>query len=407
MDVLHRRCAGLDVHKESVVVCMRSVKGSKVEREVKTFGTTTRELLELADWLMSQECQIAVMESTGAYWRPVWHILEGNFELVLANAAEVRNVPGRKTDVNDATWLADLLAHGLIRSSFVPPQEIQDLRELTRTRKQFSREVVEHTQRIQKVLETCNIKLASVASNVLGKSGRAMLKAMIRGETDAGKLADLARGTLRAKRGLLVEALRGKVREHHRFLLDTHMQAIEKLEALIAGLEAQIDAKLAPFAEAVERLQTIPGVGPTAARVLLAEIGSDMTRFKTAGHLVSWAGLCPRMDESAGKRRSTKIRKANPWLKTALVQCAWIAIRKPGYLRAQFLRIKARRGPMKAIVAVAASMLVAAHAILRDRQTFRDLGANYFTRRDQARVVHRLTQKLQSLGYQVDLRPAA
>lgn len=407
MDVLHRRCAGLDVHKESVVACMRSVKGSKVEREIKTFGTTTRELLELADWLVSQECEVAVMESTGTYWRPVWHILEGNFELVLANAAEVRNVPGRKTDVNDATWLADLLAHGLIRSSFVPPQEIQDLRELTRTRKQLSREVVEHTQRIQKVLETCNIKLASVASNILGKSGRAMLKALVAGETDPEKLADLARGTLRAKRGLLVEALHGKVRDHHRFLLDMHMQAIEKLEALITGLEAQIDAQLAPFAEAVERLQTIPGVGPTAARIVLAEIGPDMTRFKTPGHLVSWAGLCPRMDESAGKRRSTKIRKANPWLKTALVQCAWAAVRKPGYLRAQFLRLKARRGPMKAIIAVAASMLVAAHAILRDRQNFRDLGANYFTRLDEARVVYRLTQKLQNLGYQVDLRPAA
>jgi len=407
MDVLHRRCAGLDVHKETVVACVRIVKGSKVEREVKTFGTTTRELLELSDWLVSQECSIAVMESTGVYWKPVWHILEGSVELVLANAAEVRNVPGRKTDVNDAAWLADLIAHGLVRGSFVPPQEIQDLRELTRTRKQLSREVVEHAQRIQKVLETCNIKLRSVASDVLGKSGREILKALIGGETDATKLADLAQGTLRAKRGLLIEALAGKVRDHHRFLLATHLKAVENLQALIAAIEAQIDGKLVPFADAVERLQTIPGIGPTAARIILSEIGFDMSRFKTSGHLVSWAGLCPRMDESAGKRRSTRIRKANPWLKTALVQCAWVAVRKPGYLRAQYLRLKARRGPMKAIVAVAASILVAVHAILRNGQTFRDLGADYFTRHDQARTVHRLTQKLQNLGYQVDLRPAA
>jgi transposase len=407
MDVLHRRCAGLDVHKESVVACVRTVKGSKVEREVRTFGTTTRELLELADWLVSRECSVAVMESTGVYWKPVWHILEGSVELVLANAAEVRNVPGRKTDVNDAAWLADLIAHGLVRGSFVPPPEIQDLRELTRTRKQFSREVVEHAQRIAKVLETCNIKLASVASDILGKSGREILKALIRGETDAARLAELARGTLKAKRGLLVEALTGKVREHHRFLLATHLKAVENLESLIAAIEAQIDGKLAPFADAVERLQTIPGIGPTAARIIGSEIGFDMTRFATSGHLVSWAGLCPRMDESAGKRRSTKIRKANPWLKTALVQCAWVAVRKPGYLRAQYLRLKARRGPMKAIVAVAASMLVAVYAILRDGQTFRDLGADYFNRHDKARTVHRLTQKLQHLGYQVDLRPAA
>jgi transposase len=407
MEVLHRKCAGLDVHKDSVVACVRSMTGHKVTREVETFGKTTRELLRLTEWLEKHEVPLAVMEATGVYWRPVWHILEGHVELVLANAHEVRNVPGRKTDVNDATWLADLLACGLVRGSFVPPEPIQDLRDLTRTRKQLSREIVAHTQRIQKTLETCNIKLASVATDILGASGRAILRALIAGEMNPEKLASLAKGTLRAKRGLLIEALHGKVRDHHRFLLEQHLSLIETLEKTIRAIETQIDAALAPFHDAVERLQTIPGVGLTAARTIIAEIGLDMSRFPSAGHLRSWAGLCPRMDESAGKKRSTRVRKGAQWLKSMLVQCAWAAVKRPGYFQAQYRRLKSRRGPKKAILAVAASMLGAAYVILKDGQTYRDLGADHFDRNNRMRTVLHLTQRLRRLGYEVELHAAA
>lgn len=407
MEVMHKTCAGMDVHKDSIVVCVRSMKGSKVDREVRVFGTKTHELNELGDWLEERGCEVAVIEATGVYWKPVWAVLAGRVELVLANAHEVRNVPGRKTDMNDAMWLADLVAHGLVRASFVPPEPIADLRDLTRTRKQLTREVVEHTQRIQKVLETCNIKLASVASDILGKSGRAMLEAIVAGENDPANLADLARGTLKAKRGTLIEALRGRVRDHHRRLIATHLRLIDALRASIAEIEKQIEEELRPFAEAVELLQTIPGVGSTAAQTIIAEVGDDMTRFPSAGHLRSWAGLCPRMDESAGKRRSTRLRKGNVWLKTMLVQCAWAAIRKEGYLRALFLRIRARQGSKKAIVAVAAAILTAVYGILRDHEPYRDLGAEHFNRHDRQRVASRLARRIRSLGYEIEMRPAA
>lgn len=407
MEVMHRICAGMDVHKDSVVVCVRSMKGSKVDREVRTFSTMTSELLKLGDWLEERGCPIAVIEATGVYWKPVWQLLTQRVELVLANAHEVRNVPGRKSDMNDATWLADLLAHGLVRASFVPPEPIADLRDLTRTRKQLSREIVEHTQRIQKVLETCNIKLASVATDILGASGRAMLTAIIGGEDDPVKLAQLARGTLRAKYGQLVEALRGRVRDHHRGLIAVHLRLIDSLQEAIAGIEKQIEDALRPFAEAVALLETIPGVGATAARTIVAEVGVDMTRFPSAGHLRSWAGLCPRMDESAGKRRSTRLRKGNVWLKTMLVQCAWAAIRKEGYLRALFLRIRARQGAKKAICAVAAAILTAVHGILRDHEPYRDLGADHFNRHDRQQTASRLARRIRSLGYEVEMRPAA
>lgn len=407
MEVMHKTCAGMDVHKDSIVVCVRSMKGSKVDREVRTFGTKTHELIELGDWLEERGCEVAVIEATGVYWKPVWAVLAGQVELVLANAHEVRNVPGRKTDMNDAMWLADLIAHGLVRASFVPPEPIADLRDLTRTRKQLTREVVEHTQRIQKVLETCNIKLASVASDILGKSGRAMLEAIVAGENDPAKLADLARGTLKAKRGTLIEALRGRVRDHHRRLIATHLRLIDTLRAEIAEIEKQIEEALRPFAKAVELLQTIPGIGSTAAQTIIAEVGDDMTRFPSAGHLRSWAGLCPRMDESAGKRRSTRLRKGNVWLKTMLVQCAWAAIRKEGYLRALFLRIRARQGAKKAIVAVAAAILTAVHGILRDHEPYRDLGAEHFNNHDRHRTASRLARRIRSLGYEIEMRPAA
>jgi transposase len=348
------------------------------------------------------------MEATGVYWKPVWHVLEGHAELVLANAAHIRNVPGRKSDVNDAVWIADLLSHGLIRSSMVPPTQIQEMRDLTRTRKQLTREVVQHTQRIQKVLEDANVKLSSVVSDVLGASGRRILQAIIGGKTAPEKLADLGDGRLRCSRTQLIEALRGRVTDHHRFMLRQHLRMIDELERSISEFDRRIEVALAPFRDDIERLTTIPGVSTTAAQVILAEIGADMSRFPTVGHLLSWAGLCPRLDESAGKRRSTRVRKGAPWLKTVLVQCAWAAARsKETYLRAQFLRLKARRGPKKAAVAVAASILVAAYHMLRDKAEYRDLGPDYFVRRDSARVAERLAQRIRELGYVVQMQKAA
>jgi transposase len=407
MEVLYPRCAGLDVHKETVVACVRCVSAPKVQ-EVRSFKTTTRELLELGEWLDSHGCTPVAMEATGVYWKPVWHLLEGRFELVLANAQHIRNVPGRKTDVNDAMWIAELLAHGLIRSSFVPPTPIQELRDLTRTRKQLVREIAQHSLRIQKVLEDANLKIASVLTDVLGLSGRAMLSAIIAGEEDPEHLADLARGRARQKRSALIEALRGRVTPHHRALLKMHLGVIASLESALEEVDALVGKALKPISRAAELLRTMPGVSDIVAHVLVAEIGTDMSRFPTAGHLVSWAGLCPRNDESAGKRRSTRVRQSVPWLKTTLVTAAWAAVRKKdSYLRAQFLRLKARRGPKKAILAVAASMLTAAYYMLRDNVEYRDLGPHHFERRNQSKAVARLVRRLQDLGCQVELKQAA
>jgi transposase len=406
MEVLYPRCAGLDVHKDSVVACVRCVSQPE-HREVKSFGTTTRELFELGDWLESHGCTHVAMEATGVYWKPVWHILEERFELILANAQHIRNVPGRKTDVNDAMWIADLLAHGLIRGSFVPPVRIQQLRDLTRTRKQLVREISQHTLRIQKVLETANIKLASVLSDVLGQSGRAMLNAIVAGEDDPVELANLAKRNARKKHSELVEALRGNVTAHHRTMLKLHLDLIAALESALEKVDAAVGKALAPVSHAADLLTTIPGISDVTARVLIAEIGADMSRFPTAGHLVSWAGLCPRNDESAGKRRSTRVRKSGTWLKTSLVTAAWAAVRKKdSYLRSQFLRIKARRGPKKAILAVAASMLTAAYHMLRDGVDYRDLGPRYFDRLDKTKAINRLLRRLNQLGCDVEITHA-
>ena len=310
----------------SVVACVRIAEGARASHEVRTFETTTKGLLTLADWLREAGCTHVAMESTGVYWKPVWHVLESEFELVLANATHIRNVPGRKTDVNDAMWIADLLAHGLIRGSFVPPAAVQELRDLTRTRKQLVRELARHAQRIQKTLEDANIKIAGVISDILGTSGRAFLEAIIAGEADPEKLADLARGRLRADREKIVEALRGRVQAHHRFMLKLHLEQIRSLEKAIAEIEGRLGECLEPFREEVKLLMTIPGISQTAAQVIASEMGLDMTRFPSADSLVSWAGMCPRSDESAGKRRSTRIRKGAPWLKTTLIQAAWAAV---------------------------------------------------------------------------------
>jgi len=398
MDVLYPRCAGLDVHKDTVVACVRCVS-APAHRETRSFATTTSGLLELAGWLGSHGCTHVAMEATGVYWRPVWHILDGSVELVLANAQHVRNVPGRKTDVNDAMWIADLLAHGLIRSSFVPPAAIQDLRDLTRTRKQLVREATQHSLRIQKVLEDANIKLGSVLSDVLTVSGRAMLWAIIAGESDPERLADLAQGTARRKRPELVEALRGRVTAHHRMMLKLHLDLIADLERALAEVDAAVGKALAPIRERARLLTTMPGVSDLVAQVIVAEIGVDMTRFPSPAHLISWAGLCPRNDESAGKRRSTRVRKSGTWLKTTLVTAAWAAVRvKSSYLHAQFLRLKARRGPKKAILAVAASMLTAAYFMLRDGVPYRDLGPQHLDQRHRDSAIRRMLRKLQQLG---------
>jgi transposase len=408
MEVLYPRCAGLDVHKATVMAGVRVAEGGQIRSDIRQFATTTPGLLALSDWLTGYGVTHVAMEATGVYWKPVWHLLDGAFELVLANAAHIRNVPGRKSDVTDAAWIADLLAHGLIRGSFVPPVAVQALRDLTRTRKQLVREVAQHTQRIEKTLEDCNLKLGAVISSIIGVSGRAILDAIIAGETDPEALAARADGRLRSSHEVLVEALRGRVTPHHRFLLRQHLQLVDALQASIAAFEAEIGTALEPFRQAAERLATIPGVSTIAAQVIVAEVGIDMARFPTVRHLISWAGLCPRLDESAGKTRSRRVRKGAPWLKTVLVQCAWAASRTKGtYLQAQYHRVKSRRGPKRAVVAVAASILTAAYHILQDGVVYRDLGGDYFTQRDKLKVAQRLARRLKDLGYEVELRATA
>src|SRR6516164_1556825 len=374
MEVIHRRCSGLDVHKETVVACVRLVLDDKITREIRTFETTTSGLLLLLAWLTELGCTHVAMEATGVYWKPVWNILsDGDFELVLANAAHVKNVPGRKTDVSDAEWLVDLLAHGLIRASFVPDT---------------------------------NIKLDSVISDIMGKSGRAMIEAMIAGETNPAKLAAFADRRIKASPSQLCAALRGRVTTQHRFLLRLHLKQIDALEAAIAEIDQQVEGDIAPFRAAVKQLSSAPGVKALAAKVIVSEIGIDMSRFPSDGHLVSWAGLCPRNDESAGKRRSNRLRKGAPWLKTTLVQCAWSAVRqKDTYLRAQFYHLKARRGPKKAIIAVAASILTAVYHMLKDGKAYQDLGPNHFQRRNKDQQKHLLVKRLANLGYAVALCP--
>ena len=409
MEVLHANCAGLDVHKDTVVACSRRVIASKIVREVRTFKTMTSDLLALSEWLGSLGCTHIVMEATGVYWKPVWNILsDGDFELMLANAAHVKNVPGRKTDVNDATWLADLLAHGLVRGSFVPDTQTQEQRGLLRTRKQLTRERSSHVQRLQKTLEEANIKLDSVITDIVGKSGRAMIEALIAGETRPATLAGLADGRIRASPENLREALRGRVTKHHRFLLKLHLVQIDTLNRAIGEIDTEVEANLEPFRPLIPALTSMPGIGELAARVLLAEIGTDMSRFPTAGHLISWAGLCPKMDESAGKRLSTRVRKGAPWLKTTLVTAAWAAARmKTGYLRTQFHRIRSRRGAKKAILAVAASILTAVYHMITDNSPYRDLGSGYFDQRDRTQMANRLVKRLGQIGYTVEIKAAA
>ena len=408
MEVLYARCAGLDVHQKSVVACVR-IHGpdGRAKTETRTFATDTAALLELSTWLEETGCTHAVMEATGVYWKPVWHILEESCALVLANAHYVRNVPGRKTDVSDAAWLADLLAHGLVRVSFVPERPTQELRDLTRTRKQLVRQRAQHVNRLHKVLEDANLKIGSYITDITGVTGRAILNALVSGETDPEKLANLRNPRLKTPREELIKALRGKITQHHRFLLQMHLEQIDSADRSVATLDSQIEEQTRPLGEEIRLLEDMTGMSRTSACVVLAEIGSDMSRFPSCRHLVSFSGLCPGLNQSAGKSRSAKLKKGSVWLKTVMVNCAWAAARsKNTYARAQFHRLKSRRGAKKAIVAVAASMLTAIYFMLRDRVPYRDLGATYFDRRDQTKIANRLRRRLESLGFSVQMQPA-
>jgi transposase len=418
MDILHERVAGLDVHQATIVACVRRMDGARVKRQCRSFATTTAGLLDLLAWLRACGCSHVAMEATGVYWKPVWNILsDGDFVLIVANAAHIKNVPGRKTDVNDAMWIADLVACGLLRASFVPAESLQELRSLMRTRKQLSREQTRHVQRIQKTLEQANIKLSTVICDVLGVNGRRMIEAMIAGVEDPGQLAGLADRRLKASAAELYEALHGRLTDHHRFLLQLHLGQYDALDLAIAQIDRQVDAAVAkldeeaadgqaPFRHLIALLCTIPGVSVLAATTILAEIGRDMSRFATAGHLLAWAGLCPGQNESAGKRKPVRLRHGSPWLKTMLVQCAWAAKRKKdSYYRAQFHRLSGRRGPQKAICAVAAALLTAIYHMLKDGTAHHDLGADHFERRPPQIRVKQLVARLAKLGYQVQLQP--
>jgi len=376
MDLIYACCAGLDVHKKTVVACVRRVAADgQVRREVRTYRTMTADLIALADWLDAEGVGHVAMESTGVYWKPVFHLLEGRFEVLLVNAHHIKQVPGRKTDVKDAEWIAQLLQHGLLKASFLPPPPIRELRDLTRGRTQLVRERATVARRIHKVLEDANIKLASVATDVLGASGRAMLEALVEGRDDPAELAGLARGKLRAKSPELKLALRGLVTDHHRFLLRALLKQVDQLEALIAEYGGRIEAVAIPFAEAAARLETIPGLGGRAAEVIVAEIGTDMAKFPTAGHLASWAGLCPGNNESAGKRRSGKTTKGSQWLRATLVQVAWSASHaKQTVFQATYRRWAKRLGKKKALVALGHKILNVIYKLLKDGIDYREPG---------------------------------
>jgi transposase len=452
MDTLHPICAGLDVHKDTVVACVRWLDNrQRARREVKTFGTTTPDLLELLDWLRSHQVPVVAMESTGVYWKPIFNLLESHMEVILVNPEHIKKVPGRKTDVKDCEWIAQLLQHGLLRASFVPQRPIRDLRDLTRQRVQLVGEKARAANRIQKVLEDANIKLGSVATDVLGTSGRAMLRALIAGVDDAEALAQLARGLLRKKLPQLRKALTGQVTDHHRFLLALHLDHLTHLETLVGQLEQRIGAEIEkdrprepppgeggslspaagnnspatagapalpkgspPAAPAVGLwaalwlLTTIPGISRRVAEVVLAEVGTDMDRFATHAHLASWAGVCPGNNESAGKRRSGRTARGDGWLRAALVQAAWAATRAKGtYLSAQYRRLVRRCGKKKALLAVAHSLLVMCYQVLKKGEPYRELGADYLDKLAPEQRARQLVRQLESLGHKVTLEPKA
>lgn len=410
MEILHMRCAGLDVHKKVVVATILvSDENGQLTKETRSFETVTASLLVLSDWLTSYGITHVAMESTGEYWKPIYNILEENFEILLVNAQHIKAVPGRKTDVKDSEWIADLLRYGLLKASFIPPQGQRELRDLTRFRTTFIKERANLINRVQKALEGANIKLASVVTNIEGVSGRAILDAIIDGKASPEAMADLAKGRLRTKRDALEQALAGRVQAHHRFILKELLCQIDSLDETIERFDTEIQDYCRPFEVAIEHLDTIPGVARETAEVIVSEIGVDMSRFPTANHLASWAGVAPGNYESAGKRLSGRTTKGNQALATALTQAAWAASHtKNTYLSAQYHRIANRRGRKKAIVAVAHSILIIAYHLILDKQTYQDLGGNYFDRRNSEATAKRLVQRLEKLGYKINLdRPLA
>lgn len=405
MQVAYERCCGLDVHKRVIVACVLAGR----ERTIRSFGTMTEDLESLAAWLEACGVTHVAMESTGVFWKPVHNVLEAHpFTLVVVNAQHMKAIPGKKTDVKDAEWIADLLRHGLLKASFVPSRAQRELRELVRYRKTLVRERASESNRVQKVLEGANIKLASVASHVLGRSGRAMVEALISGVSDPTQLADLARGKLKTKHDELVRALRGVVGPHQRLILASQLRHIHCLDAEIEQLSQEIAVRQREHEDALAQLQSIPGVGRRTAEVIVAEVGTDLSRFPTAGHLASWAGLCPGQNESAGKRRSGRTRKGSPALRDALTEAGRAAARtRRSYLAAQYRRIAARRGANRAAVAVAHSIIVIAYHLLTKGGAYQDLGANYFDERDKTSTVNRAVARIRRLGFEVTVTPAA
>lgn len=401
MEVVHPRCSGLDVHKKSVVACVM-VPGRK---EVRTFGTVTAELLRLGDWLQEEGVTTVAMESTGVYWKPVFNVLETTgLELLVVNAQHIKAVPGRKTDIKDAEWIADLLRHGLVRASFIPERPQRELRELVRFRKTVVEQRSHLVQRIQKLLEGANIKLSDVASDIVGVSGTAMLRALATGESDLDRLVELAKTSLRNKREELRLALEGSFGSHQRFLLGKQLDQLEFLDRQIADLNLEVEQRLRPFEALLVRLDAIPGIGPRNAEQILVEVGTDMSRFPTAAHFASWAKLCPGNDESAGKRRSGRTGRGSRWLRSTMVEAAWSASRvRNSYFAAQYHRLVPRRGKRRAAVAVAHSMLIAIYHLIKDGTVYQDLGPNHFDELDRQRITHRALRRLQALGYLVTL----
>lgn len=406
MDVIQTHCAGLDVHKKVVAAAVIVVRaGGEVHRESRTFGTMTADLLLLSDWLQGQGVTHVAMESTGEYWKPIFNILEENFEVLLVNARHISKVPGRKTDISDAEWIADLLRHGLLTASFIPPVGQRGLRELTRFRSSFVRERATLINRVQKVLESANIKLASVATNVVGVSGRAMLEAIIAGNASPEQMAELSRGRMKEKREQLSRALEGRVKAHHRFVLTELLIQIDSLDETILRFAHEIEEYCRPFEAAVILLDTIPGVARQTAEVIVSEIGIDMSRFPSEKHLAAWAGMAPGNNESAGKQFSGRTRQGNKPLSVALVQAANAAAHtKNTYLAAQYHRLAGRRGKKRAVVAVAHSILTIAYYMIKRQEPYRELGGDYFDRRQSQTATRRMVRRLEQLGYQVSLQ---
>jgi transposase len=435
MQIIHMRCAGLDVHKKTVVVCVRLVQADgTVTRHSRTFGTTTAALLDLVAWLLSLDVTHVAMESTGEFWKPLYNLLEGSFTILVVNAAHIKYVPGRKTDVKDAEWIAELLAHGLLRPSFVPPPPQRALRDLTRQRTHLIRERASEVNRMQKVLEWANIKLSSVVTDISGVSARAMLQALVAGQTDVTELAAMAKGRLRSKRAELEQALRGTVQPHHAFMIGQHLVLIDVFDEQIAAFDARIREAIEgtrptprppdregngaqPTTEATPQapsgawaaqaiVDAVPGIGRRVSEIVLAELGTDMSRFPSRAHLSSWAGLAPGQHESAGKRKSTRVRDGNHYLRSTLVQAAWAAVRtKDSFLAAYFHRLAARRGKQKAIVAVAHKILVIVYTLLKTGQVYEERGTAALDERQKERIVHRLERRIAQLGYKVNLEP--